>query len=103
MAVMSAISRIDTISLSEGTVSVSDIDAVEAYVYENLFDYQSDRFSITDYRLDFIMNSSSCEYGYHSDYPFFHIVMKVGIKRIANSDDINMITIHMDVEVPVDR
>lgn len=103
MAVMTAVSQLNTMSLSEGIVSVSDIETVKDYVYENLSDYQNDRFSIIEYRLDFISAPFSCDYGHVSDFPFFHIEMKTGIRRIANSTDTNIITIHMDIEIPVDR
>ena len=38
-----------------------------------------------------------------SVYDFFHIVMKVKFKRIPNSSDVKQITIHMDIEIPIDR
>jgi len=103
MAVMSAVSQLNTKSLSNGQLQSKDIELIKQHVYSCISNYDNQTFSISTFRLAFYHRNEMCEYGFTSVYDFFHIVMKVNFKRIANSSDVKQITIHMDIEIPIDR
>lgn len=103
MAVLSAVSQLDTLSLAEGTLSIEDINMVNNFVYSRLNENCDSSYSLDDFSFGFYENNETCPYEFTSQYAYFHLYFTIRYKRIANSQQESTIHIHLDVEVPIDR
>ncbi|MCK5812106.1 MAG: hypothetical protein KAG94_04360 [Clostridiales bacterium] len=103
MAVLSAVSQLDTLSLAEGNLSIEDINQVNNFVYNRLNENCDSSYSLDNYSFNFYKNGEICPYQFSSPYVYFHLYFTIQYKRIANSQQVSTIHIHLDVEVPIDR
>jgi len=103
MAIMAAVSQLSTSALAQGILSVSDIQEVSNYVYNEIIKKDDDYFNINTFSLNFYNKGQVCSDGFASTYNFFHIKMNVRYKRLFNESNIINFIIHMDVEIPIDR
>ncbi len=103
MAVLSAVSQLDTLRLAEGSLSIEDINQVNNFVYNRLNENCDSSYSLDNFSFGFYESGEICPYQFSSSYKYFHLYFTIRYKRIANSQKESTVHIHLDVEVPIDR